>query len=53
MPVPLDARDLQTLRIVEISAAFTLLFGATALLFPGAADNFFHRRSQQEGLEQR
>src|SRR5882672_9008363 len=43
MPVPLDARDLQTLHIVEISAAFTLLFGAAALLFPGAADNFFRR----------
>src|SRR6266404_5767152 len=41
MPVPLDARDLQTLHIVEISAAFTLLFGAIALLFPGAANKFF------------
>ncbi len=41
MPVSLDTRDLQTLHIVEISAAFTLLFGAVALLFPGAADKFF------------
>src|SRR5712675_2526238 len=41
MPVTLDARDLKTLHIVEISAACTLLFGAAALLFPGAADKFF------------
>jgi hypothetical protein len=41
MPVPLDARDLQTLHIVEISTGLTLLFGAAALLFPQAADNVF------------
>ncbi len=41
MLVTLDARDLKTLHIVEISAACTLLFGAAALLFPGAADKFF------------
>ena len=41
MPVPLDARDLQTLHIVEISAAFTVLLGGAALLFPGAGDTFF------------
>src|SRR5258706_1096160 len=41
MPVTLDARDLKTLHIVEISAACTLLLGAAALLFPGAADKFF------------
>jgi hypothetical protein len=41
MPVSLDATDLQTLHIVEISAVFTLLFGALALLFPGAGDKFF------------
>src|SRR5712671_2349263 len=41
MPVTLDARDLKTLHIVEVSAACTLLFGAAALLFPGAADKFF------------
>ena len=41
MPVSLDATDLQTLHIVEISAAFTLLFGAAALWFPGAADTLF------------
>src|SRR5882724_10035851 len=41
MPVTLDARDLKTLHIVEISAACTLLLGAAALLFPGGADKFF------------
>ncbi len=41
MPVTLDARDLKTLHIVEISAACTLLLGAAALLFPVAADKFF------------
>ncbi len=41
MLVTLDARDLKTLHIVEISAACTLLLGAAALLFPGAADKFF------------
>jgi len=41
MPVSLDATDLQTLHIVEISAGLTLLFGTAALLFPQAANNFF------------
>jgi hypothetical protein len=38
-----DATAQQTLVIVEISAALTLLFGAIALLFPRAADKFFRR----------
>src|SRR5882724_7202046 len=46
MPVTLDARDLKTLHIVEISAACTLLLGAAALLFPGAADKFFRSLEQ-------
>jgi hypothetical protein len=48
MPVTLDATDLRTLHVVELSAALTFLFGAAALFFPGAGDKFF--RSVERSL---
>src|SRR3981081_2184198 len=46
MPGFQDTTNPQTLIIVAISAAFTILFGAIALLFPEAADNTFGRIEQ-------
>jgi len=43
MPGFRDTTAYKPLVVVAISAALTLFFGAIALLFPRAADNFFRR----------